>query len=449
MKKIAATALLTSSAFIATGCATAPASQSAASGEALSPSQLVTFKIDEDVRGELTTASQINYNNGSRYEIFQLDAESDTVIQLELLNSFEGSFSVYNRLNERVTSGSPARFQTNDFGPWLIAVNGDSSATFGPFRFEATVIDVELPVSISEGEAVNGWLADGGETTLQFTVSEEQLFQIDLRSTDFDAMLEINGDQISTLEDDDGGEDENSRLVEILSPGNYQVVARSYEGNGGLFELEVSVLDVAFETNLDLTVPATVNGWLANNGENTYQFTVAEEQLFKIDLRSNDFDASLELNGDRIATLEDDDGGEGSNSQIVEVLSPGNYQIVARSYDGDGGTFELGLAALEVTIDTNRDLTVPANINGWMRSDEDQYQLTIEQDGWYVIEMRSDAVDSLITLEGSDDFYAEDDDGAGGQDSRLEVELEAGVYNLVAQTYDGGSGEYRLTVNPQ
>ncbi|EAR09694.1 hypothetical protein [Reinekea blandensis] len=450
MDKLVATVLFTSTAFIASGCTTVPTSQSTASDTALSQSQVVTFKLDESVRGELTSASQLNYNNGSRYKVFQLnDAEADAIVQLDMQSSFEGSFSVFNSLNERIASGSPARFQTNDLGPWLIAVNGDDADNYGPFRFKATTVDIELRDRISEGEVVNGWLGENDETTLQFSVAETKLFQIDLRSDDFDAVLAVNGDQISTLEDDDGGESENSRIVEALSPGDYQIVVRSYEGNGGLFDLEVAALDVEFATNLDLTVPSTVNGWLSTNEEKTFQLTVEEEQLFKIDLRSNDFDTKLAIMGDQIATLEDDDGGEGENSQLVEALSPGTYQIIARSYDGDGGMFEIEVAALDVEIDTNRELTAPAVVNGWMRSDEDMYQLTIQQDGWYVIEMRSEVVDSVITLRGSDDFYAEDDDSAGGQDSRLEVELAAGVYELFAQTYDGGSGQYRLTVNPR
>lgn len=345
MKKLTATVLFTSSALIASGCATAPASQSTDSDAAPAQSQTNSFTLDENVRGELTSASLFNYNDGSRYETFQLEAESDQLIRLELVSSFEGTFSVFNRLNEQVASGSPVSFQTNDLGPWLIAVNGYDAESFGPFRFKATVLDIEARDRISEGEVVNGWLANNGDTTLQFTVAEEQLFQIDLRSDDFDALLEVNGVGISALEDDDGGED--------------------------------------------------------------------------------------------------------SNSRIVEVLAPGNYQIVARSYDGDGGLFELEVVALEVSFDTNRDLTAPATVNGWMLNDEDLYQLTIEQDGWYVIEMRSEAIDSFIYLEGNNEFYAEDDDSAGGLDSRLEVELEAGVYSLSAQTYDGGTGEYTLTVNPQ
>ena len=44
----------------------------------------------------------------------------------------------------------------------------------------------------------------------------------------------------------------------------------------------------------------------------------------------------------------------------------------------------------------------------------------------------------------------EDDDGAGGSDARITIELQAGVsYTIHAGFYGGGTGSYTLTVTPQ
>src|SRR5690606_8015759 len=74
----------------------------------------------------------------------------------------------------------------------------------------------------------------------QLTVAEAGELVIELASRDFDAVLELHGEDGLVAEDDDGGDASNARITARVEPGTYTIVARGYGEHGrGLFELGV------------------------------------------------------------------------------------------------------------------------------------------------------------------------------------------------------------------
>ncbi|CAN5591793.1 hypothetical protein BH23BAC4_BH23BAC4_00640 [soil metagenome] len=104
---------------------------------------------------------------------------------------------------------------------------------------------------ITLGQTVNGSLtmSDCRVSTDQtfidyfaFRVSSATTVQIDLQSDDFDAYLMLFSSNGTVLEeDDDGGEDFNSRIVRSMAPGLYVIGANSLdEGETGAYTLSAA-----------------------------------------------------------------------------------------------------------------------------------------------------------------------------------------------------------------
>jgi hypothetical protein len=81
----------------------------------------------------------------------------------------------------------------------------------------------------------------GSQVTL--VISEPGFYQVDLVSSDFDAVLHMEG-QGMDLEDDDGAGGTNSRIGRYLDAGSYRLTAKSYEnGKTGDYVLSVEQTD--------------------------------------------------------------------------------------------------------------------------------------------------------------------------------------------------------------
>ena len=113
----------------------------------------------------------------------------------------------------------------------------------GLFRLSATQTALPAGTTLRGG----GDLALGATVTgvissephrYQLAIAEAGPLVIDMRSDDFDTVLELRrGDEL-ILEDDDGGGDTQARISTDVQPGTYTVVAKVYEGgSGGLYEL--------------------------------------------------------------------------------------------------------------------------------------------------------------------------------------------------------------------
>jgi hypothetical protein len=150
--------------------------------------------------------------------------------------------------------------------------------------------------------------------------------------------------------------------------------------------------------------------------------------------------------------LEDDDGGERLDARITSLLEPGEYVVRASAYDPTGGAGVFTLSA--------RLSPVPADAGGGvlevgrqhaarlLPGMTDRYAFSITRPGMYVLTMASsDAVDPLLRLLRDGEPVADDDDGGGGLDARIEHALDAGDYVLEASSAMGGEGgRYQLQV---
>ena len=81
---------------------------------------------------------------------------------------------------------------------------------------------------LQPGQYATGNLGSSRPATAMLRVSEPGQYLIDLTSSDFDAVLRVEGDDIDA-EDDDSGGARNARLSLHLEPGDYRLQVRSVD----------------------------------------------------------------------------------------------------------------------------------------------------------------------------------------------------------------------------
>ena len=202
-----------------------------------------------------------------------------------------------------------------------------------------------------------------------------------------------------------------------------------------------------------------------------YSFTLETAVSVEIDLVSPDFDAWLALregaDAEGRALVQDDDGGQGTNSRIATALSAGTYTIEATSYGpGDTGAFTLtltaaggggggcaldDLGALSGTVTRVGNLGDDCESPNYSGRLARYYSFALGQAGPVEIDLFSTAFDTFLTLrEGTDvegPLVATDDDGGQGTDSRIATALSAGTYTIEATSYATGvTGAFTLRV---
>ena len=202
-----------------------------------------------------------------------------------------------------------------------------------------------------------------------------------------------------------------------------------------------------------------------------YSFTLETPAAVEIDLVSTEFDAWLALREgadvEGRGLVQDDDGGQGTNSRIDTALSAGTYTIEATSYGpGETGAFSLtvtaaggggggcavdDLGALSGTVirvgNLGGDCESP-NYSGRLAR---YYSFTLGRPGSVEVDLFSTAFDTFLTLrEGTDvegRLVALDDDGGQGTNSRIATALSAGTYTVEATSYGTGvTGGFTLRV---
>lgn len=306
-------------------------------------------------------------------------------------------------------------------------------------------------------DPVSGWL-QGVANRYVLEVPEAAWYTVELRSEDFDALLRLSGEGVD-LEDDDGGGDSDSRIEAVLMPGTYEVAAGAWgDGGHGLYTVTVSVAPVAEGLSLresgPLALDEPVSGWHAGSGH-TYTLEVTESGGYVLDLVSDAFDTYLELSGPGVS-LEDDDGGGGSDSRISAVLEPGLYEVRVRSYADMGS----GLYTLTVTRGTEQhgmvlrqggEVVLGETMSGTLAGDPVVYGLRLDAPTGVRIELRSSAFDALLTVSGGPEgIELVDDDGAGGTDSRVSRVLPPGDYLIQVEGFGGMAfGDYELSIGTE
>lgn len=225
------------------------------------------------------------------------------------------------------------------------------------------------------------------------------------------------------------------------------------------------------------TQSGTLSGSDPQLGDGSYYdiwaLSVGSTTDVDIRLASSDFDTYMILHAGTPSNIgaqlaDNDDGDDGTNSRLNGTLEPGNYVIIANSYSG-GSTGSYQLSVLGTSSGGNGgvmgELPAGGTVSGRLASaaptldDGSHYnlwQFNGEAGQQVTLTVRSDDFDAYMMLVrgmslNPDNVLTQDDDGAGGTDSRITYTLpETGTYSVVVNSYSAGStGAYEVQFQSQ
>ena len=200
-----------------------------------------------------------------------------------------------------------------------------------------------------------------------------------------------------------------------------------------------------------------------------WTFTGRAGQRVSITMRSDDFDAYLAVGRDAVECGDDchtdDDGAGGTDAAVIFTLpASGRYEIRANSLlEGETGAYTLtlqdrgvpGPARPRGAVRPGETVDGALDENDPMADDESYHELwTVRGSAGDVLEitLHSDDFDAYLgwgrMVDGEFQELVSDDDGAGGTDSRLVVEMDdSGEYVIRATSLNADeTGRYSLTV---
>ncbi|MDR1076548.1 MAG: hypothetical protein LBL59_09710 [Xanthomonadaceae bacterium] len=424
--------------------------------------QVATESASRSLSGEITSRSPLNANDGSRYQRFTVNLQANTAVRFTLNGALDGSFTLQDS-NGMVLGSSFNSSNSNILvqeistgGRYTLNVSGKNRDSFGPFWVDIVNLDVRNSGAVSVDSEITGSLSSSSSfNAYTFNVTEEGRYQIDLMSDDFDAKLKLTGQGVD-LEDDDGGEERNSRITMFLQPGTYQVRASGYSNSSqGMYTLKIISRPlppgVSFQNGGTLTPGTEITGLYSGGSAQTYTLNVPRRSLAVIDMKSDDFDSYLELRGNGV-NITDDDGGDSLNAKIVTPLDPGAYTIHARSFNnesGGGGIFtlkaELGSGVMPAgsrTIQPGFALAGQVPSSG-----RDTIELRVTRAADYTIDLIAPGFDAYLELQG-EGVNESNDDGGNSLNARISRYLEPGRYRLTSRAYNSEDhGGYTLIVS--
>lgn len=308
---------------------------------------IVTTDLSETLRDEITQASAINLKDGSRYQVYQLDVAQEGLLHITQQGPLNSHLVLLNSDQEVLQSSTTKEAfyysRTPNQDPLTLIVSGQSDSDYGPFRIAGEWLDVQNSGELAPGEAIQGYL-DSAPNTYQFIVEESGMYQFDMRTSQFDSYLRLEGNGVNAV-DDDSGDGLNARLSVLLEPGEYRLTSttpyRDADGSFGTFSLEAARLSgiADLQQGGEVVLGETVQSYM-QQGSMQFTITLDEGRQLTLDARSDAFDTVMEVTGEG-ASFYNDDGGDGTNSRIQEYFEAGQYQVLVRPFSSGQGLFTL------------------------------------------------------------------------------------------------------------
>ena len=332
---------------------------------------------------------------------------------------------------------------------------------------------VEGELTESDGSNDEGVRADA----YRFTVAAGQRVDISLKSSAFDAYLELYDASGESLDqDDDGSDDTDSQLVHSFSEaGEYTVQVRAIGDTlTGAYTLALAEAEPE-PTPTALPFAEVVQGEITptsardDEGRNyvAYTFSGTEGNRVQVVMRSGDFDTFLQIgsaDGEFEASGSDDDGlGEGTDSRLNYILpETGAYVIRASPLSsGDKGLFSIEMTdrgpqpeSGSILIgSTARGTLVDTDAIADDGSLFDAYAIKVAKDDKLELTLVSNDFDAFLdvgkTSDGGEwESIATDDDSLSDTHAKLDWTVEeAGDYVIRARSFaQGQTGAYALSV---
>jgi len=457
---------------LASGCATIGSDRFIEAPELVSGNPL---------QAELNTSSPANLNNGSRYSAHWFCATDAVPNAFYTFQApFPAELTLFNQQGWLIDQANvmPGASTPVDIlmGPTigqcsLLVVNGNDSEAYGPYRLIEQAI-ANPDDTLSTDQSLLGSIdADTGRIRYPLSVDSPTQISITLRDASRSLGMSLSGPAVNA--DAKACGSSTLTLDAYLEPGNYELElltnrrpvadADEYEmpdtalpcgdalvDEGSFYQLDTAstTLPQGIRNGGLLSHGDTLSGLLLSTAGNPYRLVLEQPSEVIVNLASDDFDTLLSVSGPD-TELDNDDTGDGTNSQISSILMPGTYTVTAMSYESYpvDGLYTLGTQVTPFGGDLRNEGEIAPNSSLiGIRSDTDnRYMMTIDEPSEVSISLNSGSFDTLLTLTGNG-LNLSDDDGGGDTNSLITTIVQPGTYTLEIGSYSG-NGMYNLSVS--
>jgi len=305
------------------------------------------------------------------------------------------------------------------------------------------------------GQGMNGVLNSGERKVYLFSAAKEGLYTISLNragNSALDPALILQNEQGQNISsDDDSGEGLNAKIETFLSPGTYLLFAYGSDPGSGAYAIQAARKNITPQQQTTLGVNTAAEGWIFQNSRHTYSISLQREGLYSFDCAKADtgnLDPMITLeNENRIQLDSDDDGGGNRDAKILRLMNPGKYMLNVTSVGASSGKYRLSANVIGL-----RTISLGKSVNNSLEAGEiHAYRLTLTKNTHVTIDQENSGQGNLdpylVVLDKSGGKITDDDSG-GNRNARINRELIAGDYIVVAKGLGVSRGGYKLSVNP-
>ncbi len=422
----------------------------------------------DTVTGNLTAATAAQ---GDRYT-FEGGASDTVIITLESTD-FDTIVDLLDAAGTQLVTNDDAQGRTNSLIAFTLPAAGTYTIVARNFGSGtgAYTLSLQLAVMtpITAGQTIDGTLSAPAGDRYTFSASQGDTVTITLQSDNFDTYLELFDTLGTRLEyNDDAGSVQTSQITyTVVQGGDYIIVARAYNTGTGSYTLTLEQGGGSTQPPSDsglsgqpgtpggttLEYGQTISGSMSGANSPRYTFVGTQGDMVIITLESLDFDTYLSLlDPGSMELASNDDGGDGSNSQIaLKLPESGTYTIVVGSYNNSAfsGSFDLSLALAEAPTSTVLSYGDSATAM-LMDPIGDHWSFSGTAGDMIDISVFAETFDSVVDLMGPDgQLVATNDTASNFTGSEIVTTLPTtGTYDVVVRDYAAyQTGMYTISLN--
>ena len=298
------------------------------------------------------------------------------------------------------------------------------------------------------------------ERTHQWSFAGEsgQIINLSMNSTDFDTFLELrNSQDVILAENDDNNRDgtTNSLIDLFLIPAadTYTIVARGLgEADSGDYNITLELVEV-LPGGGPLLPDTPTQAPLASGQIDSWVFEAEQNSFIRVEVESDQFDTYLELYGpDEALLTEDDDSGGNLNPALFDfpVTQAGEYRLVVRSAQGDGGeggVYDILLSISETLASTGELISGQSQTSNLSSDEEHIWTFEAIEGSSITVRMESTTLDTYLSLyDSTGELLTLNDDfeGTNAVIDNFTIPRD-GEYRVVARAYSADEeGNYTI-----
>jgi hypothetical protein len=351
------------------------------------------------------------------------------------------------------------------------------------YQFTAGAPQACVPIAANPGDAPARALGPASCRTelgladiYSMTLPAAGTLDIGLNATGFSTLLAVRDakDNLLVLNQDVEGLGA-SHLTIDLPAGAYTLMAGSSAGAGG-YQLTTNFAAHTL-TQCSYVQPVDINGGYIQklgagscpgaNGEpmDLYQFTLPADSVLAAFMTSSQITSLLTITDADGNFVRSDSGSyDGVGAMAIQYLPAGTYRMAARAAGSTlGGYYEVDLrnvaGARPAFCNSRGKIATGANVSGTLGiascqytdgTFSDIYEMDLAADGAIDLRLNSADFDAyLVLLDAKGNVVDQDDDSGGNTNARINRQLSAGTYFVVAKAISSYTsvGAYALSLN--